>query len=138
MKQAANMGGQVRSNQQQNGQIAKFLEYVFGDIKSDEIWTLLIQLCTKPDETGVNMTLALYELIVFVAPFYQAQLQEYGVDQLIPGLAVPSDITEHSYKAYIEAMQVTYPYIQHMPQTAVRSLSTYLLQYFGHPIAEQA
>ena len=84
MKQAANMGGQVRANQQQNGHIAKFLEYVFGDIKSDEIWTLLIQLCTKPDETGANMTLALYELIVFVSPFYQTQLEEYGVASFIP------------------------------------------------------
>ena len=36
---------------QKNAVIAKFLEFLFGEVKSDSVWEVVIAICSKPDHT---------------------------------------------------------------------------------------
>ncbi len=51
-RKAALVGGQIRDDQQKNNQLAKFLEFLFGEVKHDGIWEMVIALCTVQDSTG--------------------------------------------------------------------------------------
>lgn len=86
MKQAALVGGQIRGNQQQNRELAKFLEFLFYEVKSDEVRADVIELCTVPDSTGKNLTLALQEVVAFFVPFFQSEAEQHGVYAMFPSL----------------------------------------------------
>jgi hypothetical protein len=95
---------QTKANQQSNSHLAKFLEFLFSEIKSDEIREILVQLCTKPDSTGLGMMLSLPELIAFVAPFFPQQMEEYGIYSIITGLPSVSVMAKDSYLQYIHSL----------------------------------
>jgi hypothetical protein len=135
-KKAVQAWMQTKASQQSNSHLAKFLEFLFSEIKSDEIREILVQLCTKPDSTWIWMMLALPELIAFVAPFFPHQMQEHGVYNIITGLPPISAMSKDAYLQYIHALNTSMPLIQAMDNDTLSLLALRLLEYFGYVDAD--
>lgn len=133
MKQAANMWQQIRWDAAKNGQIAKFLEFLFGEVKSDSIWEVIVELCSKPDHTWYGVVLAIHELIILFAPFFPSQFEHSWLDSVfqheIPRVQ-PMNIDW--YIAYIRTVRQYYPLLQQMDQATLASLILALIEYFGY------
>lgn len=133
MKQAANMWQQIRWDAQKNGQIAKFLEFLFGEVKNDAIWEVVVELCSKPDHTWYGVVLAINELIILFAPFFPSQFEHSWLHTVfqheIPHV---QPMTIDWYIAYIRTIRQYYPLIQQMDAMTLSSLILALIEYFGY------
>lgn len=133
MKQAANMWQQIRWDAQKNGQIAKFLEFLFGEVKNDAIWEVVVELCSKPDHTWYGVVLAINELIILFAPFFPSQFEHSWLHAVfqheIPHV---QPISIDWYIAYIRTIRQYYPLIQQMDAMTLSSLILALIEYFGY------
>ncbi len=137
MKQAALVGWQIKGDQQKNNQVAKFLEFLFSAVKSDSIWELVVELCSKTDSTGQSMTLAIDELVVFFAPFFPHQVQEHGIHIVFPH--IPSSMVNslQTYIQYIRDVRGYYPLIQQMSADALSALIVALAEYFDYGVIHE-
>ena len=86
MKKAQQMGAHIRDDQQKNSELAKFLTYLFGAISDDAIRATAVTLFTRPDQTNLNMTLAIYEMLALFLPFYIAKTEESGIGSAFPSI----------------------------------------------------
>ena len=132
MKQAALIGGQIRGDQQKNRELAKFLEFLFYEVKSDQVWADIIELCTIPDSSGKNLTLSLQEVVAFFVPFFQQEAEQHGVFTLFPSLPHIEGLWQDTYLAYIHALRQHLPLFQQMSSVKLESTLKDILQYFGY------
>ena len=131
-KQASLMGWQIKDDQQKNNQIAKFLEFLFSEVKNDTIWEIIVELCTKTDASWMWLTLALHELIAFFAPFFPHQIEQYGIHVVMPNLPTVFAMWEDNYISYIRTIRNQYPLIQQMDTDTIVALIIEMLVYFGY------
>lgn len=133
MKQAALVGWQIRWDQQKNAQLALFLEFLFGEVKNDHLWELVIALCSKSDSAGFNTILSVQELILIFAPFFSHKFQELGLQHVFPH-EVPTvyPITLDNYISYIKDIRSQYPLLQQMDTGVSAQLIVELFMHFGY------
>lgn len=133
MQKAAQMWSQIRGDSQKNAQIAKFLEFLFGQVKSDSIWEIIVELCSKTDGGWMNMTLAINELVILLQPFFSHQFKEHGLQHIFQH-EMPDvyPITIDNYITYIRDVRQYYPLIQQMDSDTLAALIVALIDYFGY------
>ena len=132
MKQAALIGWQVRDDAQKNAQLAEFLEFLFNNIKDDAIWTLVVDLCTKPTSDKKWLTLSLYELISFFVPFFQSEAEVHGVFVAFPSLPQIASLDTNGYTEYIGKVLATSEFMQSMDKWKISTLMLSILVFFGY------
>ena len=133
MQKAAQMWWQIKWDSQKNGQIAKFLEFLFGEVKSDTIWEIIVELCSKTDGGWMNMTLAVNELVMLFQPFFSHQFKEQWLQHIFPH-EIPDvyPVNIDNYITYIRDVRQYYPLIQQMDSDTLASLIVALIGYFGY------
>lgn len=132
-QKAAQMWAQIRWDSQKNGQIAKFLEFLFSEVKDDKIREIIVELCSKADSWWFGMTLSINELALFFEPFFQHQFQEYWLKDVFPHeVPAVSPVNIDNYITYIRDIRQYYPLIQQMDSDTVSSLIVALIGYFGY------
>lgn len=132
-QKAAQIWWQIKGDSQKNVQIAKFLEFLFGEVKDDKIWEIIVELCSKTDGSWFNMTLAVHELVIIMQPFFSHQFKEQGLHNIFPH-EVPEVYTMNidNYIIYIRDVRQYYPLIQQMDTDTLASLMVALIEYFGY------
>lgn len=133
MQKAAQMWSQIKWDSQKNGQIAKFLEFLFGEVKSDSIWEIIVELCSKTDGGWMNMTLAVHELVILFQPFFSHQFKEQWLQHIFQH-EIPDvhPVTIDNYIIYIRDIRQYYPLIQQMDPDTLAALIVALIGYFGY------
>lgn len=133
MQKAAQIWWQIKWDSQKNSQIAKFLEFLFGEVKSDTIWEIIVELCSKTDGGWMNMTLAVNELVMLFQPFFNHQFREQELQHIFPH-EIPdvSPMNIDNYITYIRDIRQYYPLIQQMDADTLASLIVALIGYFGY------
>ena len=137
MKQAALVGGQIRWDQQKNRELAKFLEFLFNEVKSDQVRADVVELCTVPDGSGKNLTLSLQEVVAFFLPFFQQEAEQHGVFAMFPTLPHLEWLWQDTYLAYIKMLRQHLPLFEKMDITRLESTLKDILQYFGYTNPEK-
>ncbi len=130
-RKAAMIWWQIRDDQQKNTQLAKFLEFLFGEVKHDGIWEMIIALCTIQDSSGRWLTLSLHEMIALFVPFFPHEVEQYGIEVVIEWLPHIAQVQIDTYSSYINALRKKYPLIHDMDTETLSKLSMTLLEYFG-------
>ena len=130
-KKAVMAGGQVRTDQKKNGQIALFLEFLFDEIKSDDLWKEVIDMCMRPDSLGKNMTLSVHEMIALFIPHYEWKAQELGVHDAIDHLPTWSNTMLDGYCEYVSALRKAFPHIHAMNLQKLATVTILMLAYVG-------
>lgn len=133
MKKAANIGQQIKWDSQKNALIAKFLEYLFAEVKNDTVWEIVIAICSKPDHTWFGMVLAIHELILLYAPFFATEFEhswvKHAFEHEIPEV---HPIWLDQYISYVRSIRQHYPLFQQVDQGTLASLILALIEYFGY------
>ncbi len=133
MQKAAQMWAQTRWDSKQNAQVAKYLEFLFGEIKSDEIWWLLLDVCTKHDSSWTNMVIAVEELVMITYPFFRPQFEENWLKEVfqhqLPSIA---EVSLDSYVSYLRDVNYFYELIKQTSNEKLAKLAVALLEYFGY------
>ncbi len=86
MKKAQQMGAQIKDDQKKNAHLAQFLTYLISTVDKDEIRTMSVELFSRPDQTGLTMTLAIFEMLALFLPFYTSKVYESGINQAFPSM----------------------------------------------------
>lgn len=129
MQKAQQLGSQIRDDQKKNAHLAQFLTYLIGAVQSDEIRTVTVELFSKPDQTGVSTTLALYEMIALFLPFYATKAHELWIDNSFPSLNYEIQLARESYIGYIKMLYRMYPLYESLDKDTLSSLAVSLLLY---------
>lgn len=132
MKQAALIGWQIRWNQQQNRQLADFLQFLLDEVKDDTVREWIIQLCTVPDSTGKNMTLALEDLVAFFVPFFQQEAEDKWVFVLFKEIPHVDALDSAKYVSYIQWLMGILPVMSKMNKADLERTINSILHYFGY------
>lgn len=135
LHQAKVVHQQIQWAHQKNRKLADFLNFLMQEVKNDQIWKVLIELCTVQDSTWLNLTLALQELVAFFAPFFQEQAEQHGVYELFQNIPHVDHINSKSYKSYIEEVSTHSSIMKDMEKEKVDDLVELILGYFGHHAA---
>lgn len=131
-RKAALIWWQIRDDQQKNNQLAKFLEFLFSEVKNDHVWELIVSLCTVQDSTWRGLTLSLHEMIAIFAPFFPDAIEEYGINTVIHDLPHVESLQIDTYSNYIHILRKKYPLIHSMDTTILAKLIIALLEYFDY------
>lgn len=133
MQKAVQIWWQIRWDSQKNAQIAKFLEFLFSEVKSDAIWEIMVELCSKTDWGWMNMTLAVNELVMVLQPFFSSHFKEQWLHHIFPH-EVPEvhPMNIDNYITYIRDIRQYYPLIQQMDADTLSALIVALIEYFGY------
>jgi hypothetical protein len=91
-----------------------FLEFLFDEIKSDELWKELIDLCMRPDSLGKGTTLSVNEMIALFIPHYDWKAQELGLHAALENLPTWNNTMLDGYCEYVSTLRKNFPHIAEM------------------------
>lgn len=134
--QAKQIQAQIKQDKAINNNLAKFLEVLLKNIKSDELMTSIYNTffkVTDPKTWAVYFRKKINNIVIvgFFAPFFKDQIHEYNLDNYYSDILPQWNISLNTYMSYIKSLSKKHHDNIPIDKESLLTLIYYIMVEFG-------
>ena len=134
--QAKQIQAQIKQDKAINNNLAKFLEVLLKNIKSDELMTSIYNTffkVTDPKTWAVYFRKKINNIVIvwFFAPFFKNQIHEYNLDNYYADILPQGSISLNTYMSYIRSLSKKHHDNIPIDKESLLTLIYYIMVEFG-------